>query len=282
MRSKEEIINLVLDVAQKDERVRVVGMNGSRVNSAVPADSFQDFDVVFLVRNLPSFLRDDKWLSVFGKRMIMQKPEAMSLFAPSLNGWFTYLMLFEDENRIDLMLIPIEEIEKYLHNDTLTRILLDKDGLVKNLPIPTDKKWLVQKPSESFFIDCCNEFWWLVPYVVKGVCRQEFLYAADHLQLLRNELIRMLSWKVGFENSFSVSVGKNAKYLEKFISKDIWNELKKTYKTTSYIEQKEVLESLICLFEKAAQEVACFLTTTYPQETAHQILAYTRRHLSSI
>lgn len=282
MRSETEMMNLILSVARQDERIRVVAMNGSRVNASAPVDSFQDFDIVFLVREIDSFLKNDQWLDVFGPRMIMQKPEAMHLFPPSLGGWFTYLMLFQDENRIDLMLIPVEDLDRYLKNDTLTRILLDKDNLVPQIPPPDDKMWHVAQPSEAFFQDSCNEFWWLVPYVVKGVCRREFLYAADHLQLLRNEVFRMLSWQVGFETDFAVSVGKNGKYLEKYIPSAVWNNFISTYQAASYDSQTKALKTLMRLFDQTAKEVARFLKISYPQSAADQIAAYVERHLSVI
>ena len=54
----------------------------------------------------------------------------MALFPPELGDRFTYLMLFEDGTRIDLMLIPIEEMDEYMREDHLTVILLDKDCLL--------------------------------------------------------------------------------------------------------------------------------------------------------
>ena len=38
MRSEKEMMELILRVAEKDQRVRAVAMNGSRTNSNVPKD----------------------------------------------------------------------------------------------------------------------------------------------------------------------------------------------------------------------------------------------------
>lgn len=56
-------------------------------------------------------------------------------------------MLFEDENRIDLMLIPLSDRERYCKADTLTKVLLDKDGLFPALPEPSDAMYHIKKPS---------------------------------------------------------------------------------------------------------------------------------------
>ena len=49
MRSEEEMMHLILQVAKDDERVRAVYLNGSRTNPNAPKDRFQDYDVVYVV-----------------------------------------------------------------------------------------------------------------------------------------------------------------------------------------------------------------------------------------
>ena len=40
---------------------------------------------------------------------------------------------------LDLSVIPLTLLEKYLESDKLLKILLDKDNLVPSKPIPTDE-----------------------------------------------------------------------------------------------------------------------------------------------
>lgn len=80
MRTPEEFMKTILDFARKNEDIRMVGMEGSRVNSNIPEDSFQDYDITYFVTDRESFIRDDKWLSAFGRIIMMQKPEDMELF----------------------------------------------------------------------------------------------------------------------------------------------------------------------------------------------------------
>lgn len=55
MRSEKEMMELILLVAEKDEKIQAVAMNGSRTNSNVPKDTFRDYDIVYLVSDLQSF-----------------------------------------------------------------------------------------------------------------------------------------------------------------------------------------------------------------------------------
>lgn len=52
----------------------------------------------------------------------------------------------------------------------------------------------------------------------------------------------MLEWKIGIETNLSLSVGKNSKYLERYVNKDIWESLLKTYPNGEY---KQVWNSLL-------------------------------------
>jgi len=274
MRSEKEMMKLILKVANEDDRVRAVGMNGSRANPNVPKDNFRDYDIVFLVSDFQSFLNNPDWVDVFGKRIIMQTPESMTLIPPELNGRYTYLMLFEDGNRIDLMLIAIEEKGKYCSEDGLTIILLDKDGDMPKLAKPTDEGYWIKKPSAAFFADCCNEFWWVSTYVAKGLWREEILYAYVHLNSVREMLLTMLEWKVGIETKFSLSIGKSSKYLERYVNKDIWERLLKTYPTVDYEQIWNSLFEMISLFEQVAFEVADSLDYQYPYEEANKVKEY--------
>ena len=265
MRSNQEMMDLVLGFANRDERIRIVGMEGSRVNDKVKSDELQDYDVTYIVTDMKSFLKDDIWLEYFGNRIFMQKPEVMTLFPPSLGNWFSYLMLFEDGNRIDLKIVPISEYKLYLSSDKLIRILLDKDNLISDYPIPTDIDYCVKIPTKEEFDDCCNEFWWVSTYVAKGLCRREILYAIDHLNNhVRPNLLLMISWDVGLDTSHQISVGKNYKYLEHYIPKNIWDKLLKTYRLDSYDNLWDSLSQTFELFREYSKKIALKLQYNYP------------------
>lgn len=282
MRSEQEMYDLVLEVAKKDSRVRAVGLNGSRTNPNVPKDIFRDYDIVYLVTDMESFINDPDWVNVFGKRLIMQTPENMALFPNDLGNRFSYLMLFEDGNRIDMVLVPLEEKEVYCREDKLTVILLDKDNNLPAIPPPTDEDYWVQRPDAQRYADCCNEFWWVSTYVAKGLWRQEILYAIDHLNLVRAMLLKMLEWKVGIDTGFSLSIGKNGKFLNRYLDEDSWNKLLSTYENGSYEKVWHALYVMGELFEPVALQVAAEFGYAYPADEAENIKRYVRdvQHLA--
>ena len=104
-----------------------------------------------------------------------------------------------------------------------------------------------------------------VTYVVKGLCRKEILFAIDHLNnIVRMELLRMISWKVGIEQGYSFSLGKNYKFLERYISPELWKKILATYNMGSYTEMWKSLELCMGIFRMVSKEVAQCLNYLYP------------------
>lgn len=166
---------------------------------------------------------------------------------------------------MDLKIIPEQELDLYLLSESLIKILYDKDDLVADFPIPSNHSYLVNLPTPRHFDDCCNEFWWIATYVAEGLCRKEFLYATDYLnQALRTELYRMISWLVGIETDFNKSVGKSQRFLEKRVSKELWDRIIKTYEMGSYEDLWQALFLVQELFREVSKEVADKLDFDYP------------------
>ncbi|MTH55084.1 aminoglycoside 6-adenylyltransferase [Bacillus mangrovi] len=277
MRSEEEMMALIMEAAEHPA-VRAAGMNGSRVNPEAPKDRFMDYDVAFIVEDLSVFTKETSWLERFGERTIMQMPDAMSLGEGEKRSRFSFLMLFEDGNRIDLTLVPEEEKEQYFKEDSLTVCLLDKDSGTRELPSPSDRSYWIRKPSLEEFSDCCNEFWWVSVYAAKGLWRKEMLYALDHLAISRAMLIKMLEWSAGIRHHFSISTGKNGKYLEDYTDRESWERLMKAYPSGSIPEVWRALQDMADLFEDTARLVSEQLVYPYNQEEASKV----KRHLTFI
>lgn len=273
MRSEEEMMNVILDVAKGDERIRGVYMNGSRTNPNARKDIFQDYDIVYVVKETAPFIEDANWINVFGERLYMQLPEQMDRMLgkeADLENCFGYLMQLADGNRLDLHLMTLEHSIKDILHDRLCVILLDKDGNLPKIPEATDEDHWVKRPSEEEYSCCCNEFRWLLNNIAKGLWRNEIPYVMDMLNLYcRPQLFAMLSWYVGIHTDFSCSIGKSGKYLYRYLTKEEYDRLIATYPAG----KKEVIwESvfIMCdLFEDTAEAVSCKLGYSYNGKEAH-------------
>jgi aminoglycoside 6-adenylyltransferase len=265
MRSEKEMMDLIMNTAKEDDRIRAVIMNGSRTNPNAKKDIFQDYDIVYLVTNVQSFTSDHSLVNRFGEMMIMQMPEDMVLPAADNDGHFTYLMQFTDGNRIDLSLYPLEKADELIKGDGLSILLLDKDGTIEPLPPAHDSDYITKAPTEKEFLNCCNEFWWVSPYVAKGIWREELPYAKEMLEgPVRDMLMKMLKWHIGIKTNFSKSSGKCGKYFKNYLEPDIWNEFVATYPNAEYENIWQSLFTMCDLFRKVAISVAEHFGYTYP------------------
>lgn len=197
---------------------------------------------------------------------MIQKPEDMELFPSELGNWFSYLILFEDGNKLDLTLIPINEVEVYFTNsDGLVGVLLDKDNLIKHELTANDRQYWIKKPTAKEFDDCCNEFWMVSTYVVKGLARKEILFAIDHLnEVARPNLLRMMAWRIGSKQGYDFSVGKNYKFINRYLSEEDWGKLLSTYSENGYQEMWQSLFICYELFRTYSKAVSESLGYKYP------------------
>lgn len=281
MRTEQQMLDLILQTAHQDDRVRAVLMNGSRVNPNVPRDPFQDFDIIFLVTDVASFKADADWHKRFGEIMILQLPEGMRDPPAEGSDEWVYLMQFTDGNRIDLCLHPVDRLSEVL-GDSLTLVLLDKDGLIPPLPPPNESSYLPQPPTAKQFADCCNEFWWCSPYVAKGLWRGQITYAKAILdEFIRPQLMKMLAWYVGVRTGFSRSPGYLGKNLQGFLEPDLWALLLATYSDADSEHTWAALSAMGDLFRRVATVVADHFGFAYPSADDERVSAHLR-HVRSL
>lgn len=269
---------MIIGVAQTDDRIRAVYMNGSRTNPNVPKDIYQDYDIVYLVTETSSFVKNEKWIRVFGDLIMVQEPDKNDIacgIPMNFEHSYGYLMLFTDGNRIDLHIQTKECIDI---EDKLTVVLLDKDNVIPPIPAPTDIDYHVKKPTEPQYTSRCNNFWWCLQNVAKGIRLDELPYAKQMFeQPVRASLDEMVSWWIGSNNRFQLSTGKMGKYFKKHLPAPYWKLYKHTYADSKYDNMWNALFAAIDLFRILASDLAQKLTYTYPIDDDNNMTEYLKR-----
>jgi len=271
MRSEKEIFDLIIKIADDDERIRAVLLSGSRADPDAPKDKYQDYDITYFVKDIKPFYNNTEWVKEkFGQPLIMQLPENMELLPPSGDGHFCWLMIFEDGNRIDLSV----EFKPYTDNGEPAKILLDKDGFFPELK-PDKKHWHIKPPSQKYFYDCCNEFWWCLNNAAKGIARDELPYAMNMYNcIVRDMLDKMIEWFIGVNYNFSVSTGKMGKYFKNYLPENLYEKYKATYSDGNYNHFWDSISSACELFHLAAEKVANYLNVSYNQNEENGMMKY--------
>ena len=269
MRAKTEMLDLILQTA-KTLQVKVVAMSGSRTNTKAPKDEFQDYDVVYVVDDLDNLTSDLSWLDQFGKRIIEQEI--------ALDHRRLYLMLFEDGNRIDLTLCPKEYIKEWVDSEAGFTVLEDPEHLFEPYSQNLERFWM-SPASETDFKNSCNEFWWVSAYVVKGICRNQVIYATDHLYgICQQELLKILAWQVASDRG-KIDIGKNYKYLFNYLP----TEKEKDFSSLlDFASLDKIIQSLFAtmqLFYQEAQSLAHKMGFYYDMEVAEKMIQYAEERI---
>ncbi|MES1225430.1 MAG: aminoglycoside 6-adenylyltransferase, partial [Bacteroidota bacterium] len=176
---------------------------------------------------------------------------------------------------IDLTLFPADKIHQRFNPGSLTVVLLDKDNLFSSLPPAGDADSIISVPGEKEFLDCCNEFWWVSTYVAKGLWRKEITYAKFMMESpVRDMFMQMLEWYVGVKTDFSVSFGKNGKYLVKYIEPMLWRRILVTYPDSAIENIWASLFLMTDIFSEIAQMIALKLIFNYNSTEAENVKDY--------
>jgi aminoglycoside 6-adenylyltransferase len=273
-RSDEALRALLLSVARAAPGVRAVILNGSRANPHAASDAFQDWDVVYVVDSLEPYLADPHWIDCFGERLIMQLPDAMGALADAPPPQqFAWLMLFRDGHRIDLTLVTCDALA-LLPREPHEQVLLDPDGLVP--PAPPASPY-AQPPTEAAYRDCCNEFWWVAPYVVKAVWRGQPTYAQTHLAIVRDQLLQLCDWWLVLTSAGARAAGKHGRDLGRWLPAPLWHAVCASYASADGAALWQALETLMAAFDALARDVAQRTGFAYPHDDATRVWQYVRQ-----
>ena len=271
MRTDTEMMKLIVQIAES-LKVEAVALSGSRTTSHSPKDEFQDYDVVYIVEDLEDLISDLSWLNRFGNRLIEQHN--------LLGHRYLYLMLFEDGNRIDLTLCPKEHIQEWVDSESNFEIIKDDKGLFEDY-LPNAKRYWICPPTEEEFAASCNEFWWVSTYVVKGIRRNQLIYATDHLYgICQQEFLKVLAWQVTSDRG-AIDIGKNYKYLFQYLQAEQEKEFSALLDLSSLEKVSQSLFATMKLFDCEAQKLAKKMGFAYDQEVAEKMMTYAEEELSN-
>ena len=271
MRTEAEMLDVILKTAETLQ-VEAVAMSGSRTNPKTLKDEFQDYDVVYLVENFEELISDLSWIDQFGKRIIEQEVR--------LGHRRLFLMLFEDGNRIDLTLCPKDYIQEWIDSEAGFTVLEDPEHLFEPYSPNIERYW-ISPASETDFKNSCNEFWWVSAYVVKGICRNQVIYATDHLYgICQQELLKLLAWQVVADKG-TVDVGKNYKYLFNYLPAEKEKEFSSLLDFASLDKIIQSLFATMELFHQEAQSLAKKMGFDYDMKVAEKMIEHAKERLET-
>lgn len=269
MRNEQEVLAQLLQFAKRDDNIRCVVLNGSRTNPNAPKDFMQDYDVDYYLAELKAhpYNTDRTWIDKFGDRVVVQ-------YEYFEDGSSIFMMQFQDSVRIDLSFKDIKNIDE-VFDDSLSKVLLDKDNLNLKLPEPSDRSYLVKRPSKELWDLHIVELWWLQVYIAKELWRDEMPRVKSlYDYYFRESLQYLLEWHVGVNDDWNVNVGNSGKWLKRFLEPDIYEEYLSLYVGADPDEQWEKLFQAGAFIRKVGMPLAERLGYDYPHGDDLRVTAY--------
>ncbi|MEG2506439.1 MAG: PfkB family carbohydrate kinase [Longicatena sp.] len=277
MRNTNEMFSLIVTTANNNPNILAVFLNGSRANPTIREDILQDYDIVFVVEDTSLFINNPSWIDCFGKLSMIQRVDELDKNCGKQTHFedeYTYLMLFEDGNRIDLKLMSNAYAKQIYPYSSQTKILLDKQNIFTAVPF-NKQDYSIRKPNQATFTYCCNDFWWCLQNVAKGIWRDELPYAKTMFDtIVRKNLHQMINWYLGILYHFEISSGKFEKYYKQYLPKEDYDLFIQTYSDANYQNFQCAIENTCDLFHRLALKVSQALTLTYNQEEETNMRIY--------
>ncbi|WP_317766365.1 aminoglycoside 6-adenylyltransferase [Pediococcus ethanolidurans] len=257
-------IDKFIALAEKNQNILAIGIEGSLNNPQTTADKWTDTDITLFVQS-PEQEDGEWWIRQFGKPIIVQRLHSDQLFGSSTSTWKIWLTRYAGTKRIDLKIASVKDIENYLNADTLN-VIVWRRGLGK-LPLTktTATSHFVKIPTEDQFNDHVTEFYWCAGNVVKGLARNNLIYANEQLnQIVRPELLKMWAYYLTILKAGQFDAGVSSKFVWKELALSERNTLASTYHQTTIEETSHSLEVLLISYRELIEKVTSKLMIQIP------------------
>jgi aminoglycoside 6-adenylyltransferase len=260
----KQVFEIILSLAEREENIRAVLLEGSRANPNATPDKWQDFDIAYVTSENAPYI-DGSWierelLPHFGEIAVMQIPDN-----GDPNDVYTWLIQFASGTRIDLTFDSLEFLSRpNVKLESATVVLLDKDNRFADMPPSNESDYLPKRPTEREFAHCYNEFWWVSPYIAKALARGQTIHALEILnEYVRSEYARMLTWLAGAKTGFAVNLGKHNWNIGEYVPTPFYEALIKSYPAAELGAIGTALTALTQAFPLLATDTAAALGYKY-------------------
>lgn len=280
MKIREEKLEQIIQWIENNPDIRAALLTSSLVNPYAPVDHFSDLDVELVFNNRTSYEINNEWLNLFGEP-ISTVEENDSVFE---GKHAMKMVLYKDHVKVDFKLYQTSEFSKEIQQEILPedwdlgyKVLVDKDGLTKNLKSPTYQSIMIHQPTEKKFQQLLNDFWWDTSYVAKCLKRGDIFYAKFMSEnILRTDyLVPLIEWYIASDYNWNnITTNKHGRLFKKYLSDNLWNRVEATFSGSNIEENWTALFAFADLVHELGTHLAEKLNFTYPEQHEQNIRKY--------
>ncbi|WET48863.1 AadS family aminoglycoside 6-adenylyltransferase [Chryseobacterium indologenes] len=280
MKDREKKLEQIIHWAENNTDVRAVLLTSSLVNPYAPVDRFSDLDIELVFKNRKTYGDTNEWIGLFGVPISMVE-EDDSVF----DGKHAMKMvLYKDHVKVDFKLYQVSEFSEEVQDESLPddwdvgyRVLIDKDGLTKELKAPTYQSIMIHQPTEKKFKQLLNDFWWDTAYVAKCLKRGDIFYAKFMSEdILRTDyLVPLIEWYIASIHGWNnITTNKHGRLFKKYLSPELWHRVEATFSGSDLEENWAALFAFGDLVHELGTILAEKLDFDYPFQHETDIRNY--------
>lgn len=269
-----DFLNKITNWAKEDENIRSLLVEGSVAQGS--ADELSDVDVSIFARDIESLINDNSWISKIANVWVYS-PDKYNFNNSAIH---TRLVIYEGGVKVDYSLWNVNLIEQLINSNnskkftTGYKVILDKDGLLKNLPQPSSKFRVSQKPSEEEFIFTIKEFWFESYHVAKYLKREDLWMVKSRDWAIKELLLTIMEWQTLAKNNWNTDVKWMGKNIKQWLEPEIYNRLNNIFGHFDLEDSWKSLLTNIDLFRDLSKEVAKLLNYSYPEDVDKNLTSF--------
>lgn len=272
-----KLIDNILAWAQKEDAIKAILLTGSQASVENKTDAFSDYDLAFFVTNTTKLTINDSWIKELGQVWV-SIPETIHFNDYQVP---TRLIIFEHGIGADISLWPLSLLQNSVAEKKLPfacekgyRILLDKDGLTKNLIAAPGKQPPHQKPTQEEFLAAIQIFFFEAFNCAKYLARKDLWHAKLRDWTTKEYLLKMIEWHEMAKHNWNYDTFWHGKNMHTWVSKETWTELQKCFAHFDTNDSWQALITTINLFRHVATQTTKILGYQYPTTVDKNITDY--------
>ena len=275
-KTETEVIERVLDFAEKNESVRAV----IRTN-LLPKRKYEYYNFCFVADD-PEQYDGDIFKDCFGERILLYRGDRNypELFPDNTKA---HLMVFTDGMTIAINVMGREAfLARYNREQTHENVwigdtylkILDKDHILPEIERLDEKQtWFSGMPSEEEFDGTNSEFWWVLKTFAEYTLREELPSAMFYLNAaVRDLLNRMIRWYLFLQTGQPVDMGILDCNMETLLGRELFSLYKETYPAADYEQIWKAFDAVVKLWSIIGADVSKRCGYVYPADTEKNML----------
>jgi aminoglycoside 6-adenylyltransferase len=276
---RKEKLETIIAWSESNKDIRTLLLTSSLVNPLATVDEFSDLDIELVFDNNAIYVTSNEWIYHFGNPIAMIE-ENESYF----DGKHAMKMvLYDNYVKVDFKLYSLTNFLEEVNQNELCedwdigyKVLIDKDGITKNLKEPTYQVSIIKKPTEQKFKQLLNDFWWDTTYVAKCLVRDEIFYAKfmSESNIRTDYLIPLIEWYIANQHDWNVTTNKYGRLFKKYLTSEIWEKVERTFSGKNQNENWDALFAMADLVSEIGTDLSEKLGYEYPVKLERDIRQY--------